>query len=356
MNSGNGSKSTLPPSCSIPPETLRKHIESMRYSLFVGGKRIRPILCLAAAEAVDNGETARQRALPVACALECIHTYSLIHDDLPAMDDDDLRRGKPTNHTIFGEAAAILAGDGLLTFAFDLLSSPVTAAIDDPARIRIIQTIARAAGSLGMVGGQSLDMIYEGKQVGYEILRSIHRSKTGALITASVDLRRLVAGASEEQEEALKTYGDHIGLAFQIVDDLLDVEATTEQLGKPAGSDIKSDKVTYPSLFGRETSRTMAREAVQEAVAALAAFDHQGRAARELSPITSSNVKNNHAHCGFPDRPDAVPCWTPSILPVICASSACRNWNCSPRNCEKPSLPPWPRPAATLRPAWAWSS
>ncbi|WP_306547416.1 polyprenyl synthetase family protein [Desulfobulbus sp.] len=266
-----------------PVGDFAKHIEAMRYSLFVGGKRIRPILCLAAAEAVNSDAAVRQRALPVACALECIHTYSLIHDDLPAMDDDDLRRGKPTNHTVFGEAAAILAGDGLLTFAFDLLSSPVSAAVADPARIRIIQTVARAAGPLGMVGGQSLDMIYEGQQVGYETLRSIHRSKTGALITASVTCGAIVAGASVEQEDALKTYGDHIGLAFQIVDDLLDVEATTEQLGKPAGSDVKSDKVTYPSLFGKDISRTMAREAVQEALAALAVFDRQADPLRALA-------------------------------------------------------------------------
>jgi len=219
----------------------------------------------------------------VACALECIHTYSLIHDDLPAMDDDDLRRGKPTNHTIFGEAAAILAGDGLLTLAFDLLSSQVTAGLPDAVRIRIIQTIARAAGSLGMVGGQSLDMLFAGQQVGYEELRTIHRSKTGALITASVLSGALVAGADEAQEDALRIYGDQIGLAFQIVDDLLDVEATTEQLGKPAGSDIKSDKVTYPSLFGRETSRTMAREAVQEALAALALFDRKADPLRALA-------------------------------------------------------------------------
>lgn len=266
-----------------PTGTFLHHIESMRYSLFVGGKRIRPILCLAAAAAVDSDAATQRRALPVACALECIHTYSLIHDDLPAMDDDELRRGKPTNHTIFGEAAAILAGDGLLTFAFDLLSSPVSAAIDDPARIRIIQTIARAAGPLGMVGGQSLDMIYEGEKVGYEALRNIHRSKTGALITASVVSGAIIAGANEAQETALKTYGDHIGLAFQIVDDLLDIEATTEQLGKPAGSDIKSDKVTYPSLFGRETSKTMAREAVQEALTALAPFDRQAEPLRILA-------------------------------------------------------------------------
>ena len=266
-----------------PAGEFRKHIESMRYSLFVGGKRIRPILCLAAAEAVDNGDVTRQRALPVACALECIHTYSLIHDDLPAMDDDDLRRGQPTNHTIYGEAAAILAGDGLLTFAFDLLSGDASAAIADSERIRIIQTIARAAGPLGMVGGQSLDMIHEGKQVDYQILRSIHRSKTGALITASVVSGGIVAGADEEQELALREYGDHTGLAFQIVDDLLDVEGTTEQLGKPAGSDIKSDKVTYPLLFGRETSRTMAKEAVQKAIAALTSFDSQADPLRDLA-------------------------------------------------------------------------
>ena len=266
-----------------PAGDFRKHIESMRYSLFAGGKRIRPILCLAAAEAVDDGETARQRTLPVACALECIHTYSLIHDDLPAMDDDELRRGQPTNHILYGEAAAILAGDGLLTFAFDLLSGAKTAAISDGRRIRVIQTIAAAAGPLGMVGGQSLDMLYAGKPVGYEVLRTIHRSKTGAMITASVVSGALVAGASDEQEQALKAYGDHIGLAFQIVDDLLDVEATTEELGKPAGSDIKSDKVTYPSLFGRETSRTMAREAAHEAIAALALFDSKAEPLRQLA-------------------------------------------------------------------------
>ncbi len=259
------------------------HIESMRYSLFVGGKRLRPILCLAGAEAIKNSETTRQVALPVACALECIHTYSLIHDDLPAMDDDDLRRGKPTNHTVFGEAAAILAGDGLLTFAFDLLSSPATATLTDAVRIRIIQTIARAAGPLGMVGGQSLDMIYEGQQLGYEVLRSIHRSKTGALITASVLVGALVAGASQTQEAQLNRYGNSIGLAFQIMDDILDVSASTEELGKPAGSDIKADKLTYPSLFGIEQSRTMAQEAVQDALAALQDFDQQANPLRALA-------------------------------------------------------------------------
>ena len=274
-----------------PGGEFSRHIESMRYSLFVGGKRIRPVLCLAGAEAVDGSETVRKNALPVACALECIHTYSLIHDDLPAMDNDDLRRGKPTNHTVFGEAAAILAGDGLLTYAFDLLSSPKTAKIADSVRIRVIQTIARAAGPLGMVGGQSLDMIYEGAQVGYETLRSIHRSKTGALITASVLSGAMVAGATPDQEAALCTYGNNIGLAFQIVDDLLDVEATTEELGKPAGSDVQSDKVTYPSLFGKETSRTMAREAVQEAITALNSFDAQADPLRALAQFIVDRKK-----------------------------------------------------------------
>jgi geranylgeranyl diphosphate synthase type II len=266
-----------------PTGVFVQHVEAMRYSLFAGGKRIRPVLCLAAAEAVDSGDQIRQRTLPVACALECIHTYSLIHDDLPAMDNDDLRRGKPTNHTVFGEAAAILAGDGLLTFAFDLLSGAASAAIPDPARIRIIGTIARAAGPLGMVGGQSLDMIHEGQQVSYEELRRIHRSKTGALITASVACGAIVAGGGEEQEAALQTYGDHIGLAFQIVDDLLDVEATTAELGKSAGSDAKADKVTYPSLFGIQTSRTMAQEAAQAAVAALAPLNRQADPLRALA-------------------------------------------------------------------------
>jgi len=268
-----------------------KNIDAMRYSLFVGGKRIRPVLCLAGAEAVDSSEAVRDKALGVACALECIHTYSLIHDDLPAMDDDDLRRGKPTNHTVYGEAQAILAGDGLLTYAFELLSGPACKGISDAVRLRLIHTIARAAGPLGMVGGQSLDMIYEGQLVGYETLRNIHRSKTGALITASVLCGGLVAGANDAQEDALRAYGKHIGLAFQIVDDLLDVEATTEELGKPVGSDVQADKVTYPSLFGLEVSRTMAREAVEEAIGALSVFDSQAEPLRALAQFIVDRKK-----------------------------------------------------------------
>ncbi len=262
---------------------FKKHIAAMRYSLFAGGKRLRPILCLAAAGAVSDDPAVAKRVLPVACALECIHTYSLIHDDLPAMDNDDLRRGKPTNHKVFGEAAAILAGDGLLTFAFELLSGPACACLDSASCIRIMGCIAKAAGSAGMVGGQSLDMLYEGKEISYETLRDIHRSKTGALITASVLSGAMAAGAGRAQEKALERYGGRIGLAFQVVDDILDVESTAEELGKPAGSDSRSAKATYPSLFGLGTSRIMAQEAAQEAIAALQDFDHKAEPLRNLA-------------------------------------------------------------------------
>ena len=260
-----------------------RHIEAMRYSLFSGGKRLRPILCLAAADATNGSVEARQAAMPVACALECIHTYSLIHDDLPAMDNDDLRRGKPTNHTVYGEAGAILAGDGLLTWAFDLLSSQSTSSLPDQARIAIIQCIARAAGSLGMVGGQSLDMIYEGKNAGYEVLRTIHQSKTGALITASIESGALAAGADEEQISALCRYGEQVGLAFQIADDLLDLEATEEELGKSVGKDVAAGKLTFPAIFGVETSRIMAQDAAGAAQKALENFDDKADPLRSLA-------------------------------------------------------------------------
>ncbi|MGI6638403.1 MAG: polyprenyl synthetase family protein [Desulfobulbus sp.] len=260
-----------------------QHIEAMRYSLFSGGKRLRPILCLAAAEAVATDSKTRCKALPVACALECIHTYSLIHDDLPAMDNDALRRGKPTNHTVYGEAAAILAGDGLLTYAFDLLSGSSTANLPDRARMRIIQVIARAAGPQGMVGGQSLDMIYEGKQAGYEVLRTIHQSKTGALITAAIEAGAIAAGANDEQVSSLCSYGQQVGLAFQIVDDLLDLESSTEELGKAVGKDVEVHKLTYPVLFGVEGSRKMAREAVDAAQQVLNGFDTKADPLRALA-------------------------------------------------------------------------
>ncbi len=262
-------------------EPLADHIEAMRYSLFAGGKRVRPILCIAAAETL-NADT--EQVLPIACALECIHTYSLIHDDLPAMDDDDLRRGNPTSHKVFGEAQAILAGDGLLTHAFDLLSDPLYGGnLSDGSRLRIIHIISRAAGSLGMVGGQSIDVASEGKSVSFDTLRFIHSRKTGALITAAVLAGAVVGNASDKQFAALGRYGEHVGLAFQIVDDLLNVQGTTEQLGKAAGSDADRLKATYPAFFGLEETTIKAQEAVKTAVAALDIFDEKADPLRELA-------------------------------------------------------------------------
>ncbi|MFW2367851.1 MAG: polyprenyl synthetase family protein [Desulforhopalus sp.] len=262
---------------------FKDHIEAMRYSLFVGGKRVRPILCLAAGEAIDNSPTTERNLLPVACALECIHTYSLIHDDLPAMDDDTLRRGKPTNHSIYGEAGAILAGDSLLTWAFDLLSNTKATDLTARQQLDIIHTIASAAGPLGMVGGQALDIAHENTTFPFETLKTIHRSKTGALITCSVHAGAIGAAASSTQVEQMIRYGDKIGLAFQIVDDLLNVTATTEQLGKTAGSDADRGKATYPAYFGVDETRRKAREAVEEAIETLSNFDHKADPLRELA-------------------------------------------------------------------------
>jgi geranylgeranyl diphosphate synthase type II len=269
----------------LPAEkgTLAEHVKAMRYSFFAGGKRVRPILCLAAAEAVQDYDDGFPNALLLtACALECIHTYSLIHDDLPAMDDDQLRRGKPTNHMVFSEAGAILAGDSLLTYAFELLSSEEleTGATD---RLRIISLISKAIGPEGMVGGQFLDLTHEGKEVGYDILREIHSRKTGALITASVQAGGVFGKCTTDQFHALTMYGTQIGLAFQIIDDLLNVEGTQEQLGKAAGSDAARNKATYPALFGLDSSREKAQEAVNEALTALEGFDERAAMLRELA-------------------------------------------------------------------------
>ncbi|MEN8140491.1 MAG: polyprenyl synthetase family protein [Thermodesulfobacteriota bacterium] len=260
---------------------LAPHMEAMRYSLFAGGKRVRPILCLAACEALGHDP---RPFMEVAISLECIHTYSLIHDDLPAMDNDELRRGKPTNHVVHGEAQAILAGDGLLTFAFDLLSSPELAKqLDSDRQLRIINVLARSAGSLGMVGGQALDIDSEGKDIPFATLRLLHSCKTGALITAAVQMGGILGQADQGQYEALTSYGKQIGLAFQIVDDILNVESTTEQLGKKAGSDAELDKATYPSYFGLEETHKKAKEAVASAVAALSSFDAKSDPLRELA-------------------------------------------------------------------------
>ncbi len=267
------------------------HVEAMRYSLFVGGKRVRPILCLAAGRCVSNTRDIDSLLLPAACALECIHTYSLIHDDLPAMDDDDLRRGRPTCHTKFSEAEAILAGDGLLTYGFELLSNPELPGPADDKRLQLISTLARAAGSLGMVGGQYLDIDSEDKEISFERLQTIHRSKTGALITASVQMGGIGGGADRTQLQALTEYGNAVGLAFQIVDDLLDVTSTTEQLGKTAGSDAENGKATYPAFFGVDRTRELAREAVGRAITALASFDDRAEPLRALAEYIFSRTR-----------------------------------------------------------------
>lgn len=260
--------------------------EAMRYSVFAGGKRLRPILAIASAEAAGG---VVEDVLPVAAALECIHTYSLIHDDLPSMDDDDYRRGKPTCHKVYGEALAILAGDALLTLAFSLLSEKTLAEKLGTSRLSaLIREVSHAAGSLGMVGGQVMDILSEGKEVDGKTLLSLHAHKTGALICASVLAGGLVAGASEAELKALRRYGERIGLAFQIVDDLLDVMGTTEELGKPAGSDLKKRKATYPALFGLEASRKEVERLTAEAKEVLEPFEGRAWALQAIADYLAS--------------------------------------------------------------------
>ena len=261
------------------PFSLHK---SMRYSVFAGGKRIRPILMLAACEAV-GGEISQ--AMPAACAMEMVHTYSLIHDDLPAMDDDDFRRGNPTNHKVFGEATAILAGDALLTEAFILLSSPVAGVVMSPAaQLQVIREIGHCAGSRGMVGGQVVDMESEGKgEIDLATVQYIHTHKTGALIKASVKAGAILGGADEAGLAALTRYGEAIGLAFQIADDILDIEGTTEEIGKDAGSDEARGKATYPAVMGLAESKKRAVELVDMALESLAGFDHRADPLREIA-------------------------------------------------------------------------
>jgi len=252
----------------LPPQTESPPVihEAMRYSVFAGGKRLRPILVLAACEAVGGRA---DDALPAAAALELIHTYSLIHDDLPAMDDDDFRRGRPTSHKVYGEAMAILAGDGLLTHAFQLLSDSAGDGVSPTARLRIVGEIAGAAGSLGMVGGQAMDILAEGKAVDPDTLLLLHRRKTGALIRAAVRVGGIAGGADAAALESLTRYAERVGLAFQIVDDILDLEGSTEEMGKTAGSDLRKGKATYPSVFGMETAKAHADSLLAEAKAVL---------------------------------------------------------------------------------------
>ena len=255
--------------------------EAMRYSLFAGGKRLRPILCLAGAEAVGGDHS---EALPVACALEMIHTYSLIHDDLPAMDDDDLRRGHPTCHKKYDEATAILAGDGLLTEAFRVMAEAATH-FSGPAAVllEVIQLIAAAAGCQGMVGGQMLDLQAEGKQITTKELETIHRLKTGALLTAAVRAGGLLGGGSRQEVTLLTRYGEKFGLAFQITDDILDVEGDSAEMGKAAGADAQRQKATYPGLLGLDQAKTWARQLVESAVADLDPLGEQAAPLQELA-------------------------------------------------------------------------
>jgi len=252
--------------------------EAMRYTLFAGGKRLRPVLCMASAEAVGGSA---QLALPVACAIEMIQTYSLIHDDLPAMDNDDYRRGKPSNHKVFGEGIAVLAGDALLTEAFCLLSGNHPQ-ISPEAGLSIIHEIATAAGFHGMVGGQVADLRAEGKEVDMEQVQYIHTHKTQALITVSIRAGALTAGAGEDDLLALSQYGQKMGLAFQIADDILDIESSREVLGKDAGSDEGRGKATYPALIGLEESREETRRLVD---GALSEIDRFGEKADPLRMI-----------------------------------------------------------------------
>lgn len=256
----------------LPDEdsTPRDLHAALHYSVFAGGKRIRPILCLAAAEACGADMAP---IMPVACALELIHTYSLIHDDLPAMDNDDFRRGKLTNHKVFGEAMAILAGDALLTEAFVLLSRAEKVRLAAERRLAVIHDIALAAGISGMVGGQALDIRAEKIFPDYQGLSEIHRRKTGALIAASVRAGAILAGAGEEKIQALGIYANHVGMAFQIADDILNIEGDSQLLGKKTGSDQARGKATYPALLGLETSRQELAAHVDNAIASLSSFD-----------------------------------------------------------------------------------
>jgi geranylgeranyl diphosphate synthase type II len=267
----------LTPPETTPPETIHR---AMRYSLFAGGKRIRPVLCLEAMRTVAGDV---EGAVTAACPLELIHTYSLIHDDLPALDNDDYRRGKLTNHKVFGDAMAILAGDALLTLAFQVLAE-----LPAPAerKVRLMAELATASGTVGgMIGGQVADLEGEGKPPDAALLESIHRAKTGALLRASLRMGAIYAGASDVQYAALSCYGEHIGLAFQIVDDILDVEESSEALGKTAGKDAAQHKITFPAVYGLEASRSMAEAECAHAHRVLEPFGDRAARLDELADL-----------------------------------------------------------------------
>jgi geranylgeranyl diphosphate synthase type II len=266
----------VPPEATAP-ETIHR---AMRYSLFAGGKRIRPILCIEAGRAVSDDPDGLAAC---ACSLELIHTYSLIHDDLPALDNDDYRRGKLTNHKVFGDAMAILAGDSLLTLAFQVLAQ---LPVDGDRKSHLVAELATAAGTVGgMIGGQVADLEGEGKPPDAQLLESIHRAKTGALLRASLRLGAIYAGADSVQYAALSCYGEHVGLAFQIVDDILDVEETSEALGKTAGKDAQQQKITFPAVYGIADSRRMAEQECEHAHAVLEPFGARAVRLHELADL-----------------------------------------------------------------------
>ena len=263
----------MPPPDAYPPLIH----QAMRYSVLGGGKRLRPVLLIASAEVA--GGTVRD-VLPAACAVELIHTYSLIHDDLPAMDNDDYRRGKPTNHKVYGEAIALLAGDALLTLAFQLLTESRTGRAADI--VRVIHEVAIGAGAGGLIGGQVVDTFSTEKEIDTTTLEYIHRNKTGALYRVAVRSGAILAGAGEEELARLTEYAEYLGLAFQIKDDILDIEGDEKKLGKPVGSDIRNKKATYPALFGLKVSKEKARSAVESAIGALSPFGKEADFLRVL--------------------------------------------------------------------------
>jgi geranylgeranyl diphosphate synthase, type II len=268
----------LTPPESELPQTIHK---AMRYSLFAGGKRIRPILCMQAAAAISDNVAG---VIDAGCSLEMIHTYSLIHDDLPALDNDDFRRGKPTNHKVFGDAMAILAGDALFTLAIQTLTR--ISGMDAERRLALVEELSFASGTVeGMIGGQVTDIEGERQPPTAELLDRIHRAKTGALLRASVRMGAISAGADTVQLQALSRFGEHVGLAFQIVDDILDVEESSAVLGKTAGKDAAQGKITFPAVYGLDTSRTMAHDQCRMAHAALDSFGERARRLREIADL-----------------------------------------------------------------------
>lgn len=254
--------------------------EAIRYSLFAGGKRLRPVLAMTTAELLAGSI---EDIMPAACALELIHTYSLVHDDLPAMDNDDLRRGVPTCHRKFGEAMAILAGDALLTMAFELITRcPQTGTITPDRLLKVVAEISAAAGSTGLVGGQVVDILSAADRVDKETLAYIHRNKTGAMYRVSVRTGAILSGAGDEDLHRLTGFSDHLGMAFQITDDILDIEGDEKRMGKPAGSDIKNNKATYPALYGIDQARSMAAREANLALLSIECYDQRADFLREL--------------------------------------------------------------------------